>query len=373
MRDQHAKRNLVSAVMWVAVGCCALASSPARGGAAGAPINDACANAITLNLPGNTSFSTVLATTDGPALPEPCDKGFGASFVKDIWYRYVPAGAGTLTVSTCSGANFDTRLAAYIGACGRLSLVACNDDSPQCVGDRSFMQFAVNAGEAVLLRVGGFDSGGLGILTISSDIPPANNDCANAAPIAAGPQLSTTHNATTDGPALPPTCNQGTGLNFVNDVWFAHTAECTGTLTVSTCNGASFDTRLAAYSGACDGLTLLACNDDAPGCLANTSSMDVPVVCGETVLLRVGSFQGSGNMLLTLTCSGQPCSVPCPADINSSGSVDVADLLTVITSWGLCPIPPKPCPADIAPPPSGDAAVNVGDLLMVITSWGACK
>ncbi len=64
------------------------------------------------------------------------------------------------------------------------------------------------------------------------------------------------------------------------------------------------------------------------------------------------------------------CQSACPADINHSGAVDVADLLTVITSWGTCAIPTN-CPADIAPP-EHDGVVNVSDLLKVITNWGPC-
>lgn len=63
----------------------------------------------------------------------------------------------------------------------------------------------------------------------------------------------------------------------------------------------------------------------------------------------------------------------CEGDINGSQTVDVSDLLTVITNWGPCAnCPPTHCPADIAPAPNGDCSINVGDLLMVITNWGGC-
>jgi hypothetical protein len=62
----------------------------------------------------------------------------------------------------------------------------------------------------------------------------------------------------------------------------------------------------------------------------------------------------------------------CPADINHDNSVNVTDLLAVITSWGSCALPcPPSCASDIAPP-GGDCAVDVTDLLKVITTWGAC-
>src|SRR5258705_7721289 len=62
----------------------------------------------------------------------------------------------------------------------------------------------------------------------------------------------------------------------------------------------------------------------------------------------------------------------CPADIappGGNGTVNVDDLLAVITSWGPCPAPcPAYCNADI----NHNCAGNVDDLLAVITGWGAC-
>lgn len=53
-------------------------------------------------------------------------------------------------------------------------------------------------------------------------------------------------------------------------------------------------------------------------------------------------------------------------DVNNDGTVNVSDLLAVITGWGNCPTPPASCPADV----NGDGTVNVADLLLVITNWG---
>ena len=57
---------------------------------------------------------------------------------------------------------------------------------------------------------------------------------------------------------------------------------------------------------------------------------------------------------------------PCPlGDVNHDLSVNVDDLLAVITNWGPCPAPPTPCNADT----DGDHVVDVDDLLNVITHW----
>ncbi len=55
---------------------------------------------------------------------------------------------------------------------------------------------------------------------------------------------------------------------------------------------------------------------------------------------------------------------PCPADIDGSGSVDVGDLITVLSAWGS-----DGGPADI----DGNGFVNLFDLLGVISAWGACS
>jgi hypothetical protein len=59
----------------------------------------------------------------------------------------------------------------------------------------------------------------------------------------------------------------------------------------------------------------------------------------------------------------------CPADVTGNGSVNVQDLLAVISAWGVCPgqCPPY-CAADV----SHDCTVNIQDLLAVIAAWGAC-
>lgn len=57
---------------------------------------------------------------------------------------------------------------------------------------------------------------------------------------------------------------------------------------------------------------------------------------------------------------------PTPADIDCSGSVNVDDLLGVISSWGVCASGGPPCVADV----NGDGMVNVDDLLAVLSAWG---
>lgn len=57
---------------------------------------------------------------------------------------------------------------------------------------------------------------------------------------------------------------------------------------------------------------------------------------------------------------------PCPADIDSSGTVDFDDLLALLTSWGDCAAPP--CPADL----DQSGSVDFSDLLALLAAYGDC-
>ena len=56
--------------------------------------------------------------------------------------------------------------------------------------------------------------------------------------------------------------------------------------------------------------------------------------------------------------------VPCPADVDNTGAVDVDDLLVVINNWGSAG-----GPGDI----NGSGSVDTDDLLAVINGWGPCQ
>lgn len=57
-------------------------------------------------------------------------------------------------------------------------------------------------------------------------------------------------------------------------------------------------------------------------------------------------------------------------DIDDNGTVNVDDLLGVITNWGPCPQALAFCAGDVAPLPVGGGSVNIDDVLAVITNWG---
>ncbi|RMF81031.1 MAG: DUF4215 domain-containing protein [Planctomycetota bacterium] len=136
--------------------------------------NDDCIDATPI-FEGATAFSTLNATTDGPAHPSCETSGDGGATYNDIWFVYTASCTGNLTVSTCNTVDYDSDLVLYDGTdCGNLVLLACNDDAANCSGFSSELTAPVVAGNSYLIRVGGFSttSRGSGTITLTNDGAP---------------------------------------------------------------------------------------------------------------------------------------------------------------------------------------------------------
>jgi len=270
------------------------------GGIAGGQINDDCGNALCF------SGASVSGTTAGAS-----NSGAPAcisTLSPDVWYLYLPSADGTAVFSTC-GSAYDTALSAYTGGCCALARVACNDDA-QCPAGGPFtlqsrISFAVTAGTPYLIRVGGFSSqSGAFTLTLESGpaANPCNDSCANAV----------CFTGTTNGSTIGATADAPPGCFGTPDVWYRYTPALNGTAVFMTCGGiTNYDTVLSAYSGTCaGGLAQLACNDDSCGLLSRIS---FAVTAGQTYLVRVAGFIGTGNFTLTLESGPAPLACPVPS------------------------------------------------------------
>ena len=84
---------------------------------------------------------------------------------------------------------------------------------------------------------------------------------------------------------------------------------------------------------------------------------------GATIDAGTGDFVfstfGGGNRVVII----RGFAVPCSADLNQSGAVDVNDLLTMLAAWG------NECTAEDI---NGDGIVDVEDLLSLLSQWGSC-
>jgi hypothetical protein len=54
----------------------------------------------------------------------------------------------------------------------------------------------------------------------------------------------------------------------------------------------------------------------------------------------------------------------CPADVNGNETVDIHDLLQILSAWGPC----EDCPEDV----NGDGVADIDDVFAVLAAWGPC-
>ncbi len=219
--------------------------------------NDNCANPTAIS-EGTLVYSTVGATTDGPAEQADCFF-FGRGDIRsDIWYCYTATCTGQSVISLC-GSGYDTKMAVYAGcdcpaeppAPGRP--IACSDDNCGSGADNTQSRVSISAvaGQKYMVRVGGFFGSretGDGRLTIRC----GQDTCVNG-----------TGSCTTAHADNEPGCETATCCNRVCEVdtfccdvtWDAFCASQAGGF----CNATGFPT-CNAQAGACD------TEQVAPGC-----------------------------------------------------------------------------------------------------------
>jgi hypothetical protein len=153
-----------------------------------------------------------------------------------------------------------------------------------------------------------------------------SNSCGSAQPIAGtGLFAFNTTNATNDPASCP--------MN--RDVWFAWTAQASGSHTVTTCNQAGFDTYLAAFQGTnCPPTNMVACNDDSCGL---QSQIVINATAGAVYLIEVGGFDngstGIGNIQISTGGPTGGCTNPSPGPDVIVG--DVSDVANYGQSGGM--------------------------------------
>ncbi|MCA9243711.1 MAG: hypothetical protein KDA32_07160, partial [Phycisphaerales bacterium] len=129
--------------------------------------NDDCENATWI-AEGQTPFTNVGATTDGPDEPNACFFASYSQIDADVWFAYSPGANGMITVDVCNR-NYDTKMAIYAD-CPTASgqTIACVDDACGSNGLGAKTTFHGLATDTYLIRVGGYlGHMGSGIIEIS--------------------------------------------------------------------------------------------------------------------------------------------------------------------------------------------------------------
>ncbi len=240
-----------------------------------------------------TQHGSNVAATKQSNEPSHAGNTGGAS----IWYRWQAPSAKPVTIDT-AGSDFDTLLAVYTGGyrgIGTLNPTASNDDTG---GTRqSAVTFTPNPGTTYQIAVDGFRTNSTvaqGNVTLHLGQAPGNDHFAEAFQLtgsSATRPLDSNRGATKE-PSEP---NHASSLGGAS-VWYRWQAPTDGTVTIDTL-GSSFDTVLAAYTGAgyATPLTVVAANDDIGGTPAVSQSRIQFNATEDTVYrIAVDGYQRNG-------------------------------------------------------------------------------
>jgi hypothetical protein len=113
-----------------------------------APSNDNCADAIKLNCGDVVTGSTVGARVESETFCGTYITGSG------VWYHFTGNG-NVAALSTCSFANYDTKISVFTGSCGAFNCVGGNDDA---CGVQSTVSLCTEAGTEYYVLVHGFSN-----------------------------------------------------------------------------------------------------------------------------------------------------------------------------------------------------------------------
>lgn len=336
-----------------------------------APPNNTCATAAIAS-DGENFVTTVGATTDGPADFTICENFSNEQSYNDVYYTYTASCEGIVTVTLCNTVDFDSRVQIY-SDCTFADQIACNDDAESGLcGLTSEVNFGAVAGTEYIIRIGGYTDGSTGAGTfvvgceeyapgacclgtdlcqevpdqlscegfggtwqgngsacadVDCDPTPDNNACADATAAVEGPNAFDTSYASPSEEDPSDALCADTFLDWGGspDVWFSFSPGGDGTLTLDTCDAASYDTSLVLYEGDCTTKVEVACNGDGAGfdgCQAYYSAIvNHPVTGGNNYLIRLGGWNastGPGTLTVSYT-SASAVGACCVSDGTCAG------------------------------------------------------
>jgi hypothetical protein len=207
-------------------------------------LNDHCQNAIPMQEGMIYTQNTIGSTTDG-------DGGPPYNFANGVWYTFMPASNGVVTINTC-GSDFPTALQVYTGNCGSFSLVQDGSSfgpGPGCT-NRASVSFEAVGGVNYHILVGS-DGSLAGNLQIQATLSPSLNDhCTNAIAMQDGVIYRRSTVASTSNGDPTPSCSY---FYPIKGVWYTYNPSANGVVAINTC-GSDFPTVLQVYTGTCNSL-----------------------------------------------------------------------------------------------------------------------
>ena len=227
------------------------------------PINDECANAISLIPSSDSTLNFINATTIGATSVPVIGSCFAEA--KDIWFRFTATSVQHVLKAINLTNNSSLTLEWHSGACGSFVHRRCG-----IAGDTLFGMGNLTIGETYFIRVynSSMIMGDDVSLALFTPQALANDECTNAITIVptsdatceefAGTNLGATQ-------SVNDNCDGNTQLGNIRDVWFRFTAT-SASHRIRLIRGTGESLRFKFYSGLCSTLTAINCS------VQNTSS-----------------------------------------------------------------------------------------------------
>ncbi|TND08047.1 MAG: hypothetical protein FD123_2601 [Bacteroidetes bacterium] len=308
------------------------------------PANDNPCAATALTVGSSCTYATYTnaAATASAGVPAPGCASYSGG---DVWFSVVIPASGAIQINSATGVITDGGMAVYSGACGSLTLVACDDDSGP--GLMPYLSLTgLTAGATYYIRFweyGNNNNGTFQICVVNPCPSLANDDpcTATALTVNASCSYTTYTNACANSSAGVPA--PGCGNYLGSDVWFTATVPASGHLIIDSNTGVMTDGGMAVYTGACGSLTLGYCDDDNS---ANGSMPMLDLQCytaGTVLYIRFweygnnnnGTFQicaydgGAGSAPANdLPCNAIPLSLGVTTTGNVTGATNCSDPAT---------------------------------------------
>ena len=260
-----------------------------------APVNDACAAAISLTSSATCNaqnFSSSGATQSvNPVL---CG-GFTSSSAKDIWFSFVAFGSGDSVIVSPVG-TFDPILEVFSGSCSSLVSIGCSDGASSASVEKVATGTLV-AGQTYYARVYGW-AGAVGQFGIcvkrasGTTVTPANDNCNSAISLTSSATCNA-QNFSSSGAtqSVNPVLCGGFTSSSAKDIWFSFVAFGSGDSVIVSPVG-TFDPILEIFSGSCSSLVSIGCSDGASAASIEKVATGT-LVAGQTYYVRVYGWAGA--------------------------------------------------------------------------------
>ncbi|MBS1570266.1 MAG: hypothetical protein JST45_12630, partial [Bacteroidetes bacterium] len=280
-----------------------------------APANDDCAGAVALTVNPDLNCGSVTHGTVASATNSGQNTCSGTED-DDVWYSFTAtATSHQISLINITGSTSDMMIGVYSGACGGLTSVACSDPetmtaSGLTVGQTYYVQ--VYTWTSTPGQTSSFD-----VCVGTLPAPPANDNCAGAVALTVNPDLNC--GSVTHGTVVSAT-NSGQNTCFGtadDDVWYSFTATATShQISLINRTGSTTDMMIGVYSGACGGLTSVACSDPET---MTASGLTI----GQTYYVQVYTYTSTPGQTTNFdVCVGTL--PPPPANDDCSGAIAIA-------------------------------------------------